>query len=81
MKTTQTLDKYIIQRNKIRNHCTLLKNIRQEGIQHYLDKLKEIARACDKQLHAWQTHCSPLEDRKLKETIFQTISKTADELE
>ena len=81
IKTTQLLDKYIVKQNRIRNQCTLLKNIREEGIQHYLDKLEEIIRACDKFLHTWKTHGSPVGDRKVKETMFQTISKTADELE
>jgi len=49
--------------------------------QHYLDKLEEIIRACDKLLLTWTTHSSPLGDRKVKETINQTISKKADELE
>ena len=58
-----------------------MKNIGKEGIQHYLDKLEEIIRACDKLLLTWTTHGSPLEDRKVKETTYQTTSKTADELE
>ena len=81
MKTTQLLDKYIVKRNRTRNECTLLKNIGEEGIQHYPDKLEEIMRACDKLLHTWKTHGSPLADRKAKETMLQKISKTADELE
>ena len=81
MKTTQLADKYIVKRNTIRNQCALLKNIGKEGIQHYHDKLEEIIRACDKLLLTWTTHGSPLEDRKVKETTYQTTSKTADELE
>jgi len=65
----------------IRNQCTLLKSIGQEGIQHHFDKLEEIITACDKLLRTWKTDGSPLGDRKVEETMFQTISTTADELE
>jgi len=47
----------------------------------YLDKVEEIIGACDKLLLTWKTHGSPLGDRKVKETMYRTISKTADELE
>jgi len=81
MKTAQLADKYIVKCNKIRNQCALLKNIGVEGIQHYLDKLEEIFRACDKLLRALTTHGSPLGDHKVTDTMHQTISKTVDELE
>jgi len=81
MRTSQLADKYIVKRNKIRNQCTLLKNQGEEGVQHYFDKLEEIMRACDKLLRTWMTHGSPLGDRKVKETMYRTISKTADELD
>ena len=38
-------------------------------------------RACDTLLRTWRTHGSPLGDRKVKETMYRTISKTADEPE
>jgi len=38
-------------------------------------------RACDKLLRTRKTHGSPLGDHKVKETMYRTISKTADELE
>jgi len=81
MRTSQLADKYIVKRNKIRNQCALMKNPGEEGVQHYLDKLAEMMTACDKLLRTWITHGSPLGDRKVKETMYQTISKTADELE
>jgi len=81
MNTTQLADTYIVKRNRIRNQCALLKNIGEKGTQHYFDKLEEIIRACDKLLSTWKTHGSPLGDRKVKETMYQTISKTVDELE
>jgi len=62
MKTLQLTDKYILKRNRIRNRCALLKNIREEGIQHYLDKLEEIIRACEKLLLTLTTHDSSLGD-------------------
>ena len=46
-----------------------------------LDKLEEIMRACDKLLLLWRTHGSPLGDSKVREIMYRTISKTADELE
>ena len=47
----------------------------------YLDKLEEIMRACDKLLRTGRTHGSSLGDRKVKETMYRTIFKMADELE
>jgi len=48
IRTSQLADKYIVKRNKIRNQCALLKNPGEEGVQHYLDKLEETMRSCDK---------------------------------
>jgi len=47
----------------------------------YLDKVKELIRTCDKVLLTWKTHKPPLEDRKVVETKYRTMSRTADELE
>ena len=46
-----------------------------------LDKLEEMIRVCDKLLLTWKTYGSPLRDHKVKETMYGTISKTADDLE
>jgi len=73
--------KYIVKRNKIRNQCTLLWSQGEEGVLFCLDKVEEKIRACDKHLLTWKTHGPPLGDRKVKEIMYQTISKTADELE
>jgi len=81
MKTSKLADKYIAKRNKLRNQCTLLRSQGEEGVLLYLDKVEEIIGACDKLLLTWKTHGSPLGDRKVKETMYRTISKTADELE
>jgi len=76
IRTSQLADKYIVKRNKIRNQCALLKNQGEEGVQHYLDKLEELKRACDKLLRTWRTQSSPLGDSKVKETMYHIISKT-----
>ena len=81
MRTSQLADKYIVKRNKIRNQCTLMKNQGEEGVLYYLDKSEDIMRACDKLVRTWRTHGSPLGDRRVKETMNRTISKTADKLE
>jgi len=81
MKTSKLADKYIAKRNKMRNQCTLLRSQGVEGKLLYLDKMEEIIRACDKLLPTWKTHGSPLGDRKVKEIMYQTITKMADELE
>ena len=81
MKTSKLADKYIAKRNKIRNQCTLLRSQGEEGVLLHLDKEEEIIRVCVKLLLTWKTHGSPLGDHKAKETMYGTISKTADELE
>jgi len=47
----------------------------------YLDKVEEIIRACDKLLLTWKTHRPRQGDRKVKETMYRTISKMVAELE
>ena len=81
MKTSKLADKYIAKRNKIRDQCTLQRSQGEEGVLLYLDKVEEIIRACDKLLLTWKTHGSLLGDRTVKETMYQTISRTADELD
>jgi len=81
MTTSKLVDKYIVIRNKIRNQCTLLRGQVQEQVVLYLDKGEETIRACDNLLLTWNTHGSPLGDRKVKETMYRMISKTIDELE
>jgi len=58
-----------------------MKNQGEEGVLYYLDKSEDIMRACDKLVRTWRTHGSPLGDRRVKETMNRTISKTADKLE
>ena len=72
---------YIAKWNRIRNKCTLLRSQGEEGVLLYLDKVEEIIRACDKVLLTWKTHRPPLGDRKVEETMYRKIPKTADELE
>jgi len=50
MRTSKLADQYIVERNKIRNQFTLLRNQGEEGVLLYLDKLEEIIRTCDKLL-------------------------------
>jgi len=45
-----------------------------------MDKLKEIIKACDKLIQTCNTHGSPLGDREVKETMFEAISKTSEEM-
>jgi len=81
MKTSKLADKYIVKQNKIRNQCTLLRGQVEEGVVLYLDKVEETIRACNNLLLTWQTHGSPLGDRRVKETMYRMISKTIEELE
>ena len=46
LKTAQLLD-YMYFKTEL-NTKSLLKNVEKEGVQHYLNKLNEIIRACDK---------------------------------
>jgi len=81
MKTSKLADKHIAKRYKLCNQCTLLRSQGDEGVQLYLDKVEEIIRACDKLLLTWKTDGSPLGDCKVKEIMYRTITKMADELE
>jgi len=81
MTTSKLAEKYVVKRNKIRNHCTLLRGQVEEGVVFYLDKVEETIRACDNLLLTWNTHGSPLGDQKVKETMYRMISKTMEELE
>ena len=40
MRTSQLEDKYMVKRNKIRNQCTLLRGLEEEGGELYLDKVR-----------------------------------------
>ena len=81
MTTSKLADKYIVNRNKIRNQCILLRSQEEEGVVLYLDKVEEKIRACDNPLLTWKTHGSPLGDCKVKETMHRMNFKLTDELE
>jgi len=81
MRKSKLENKYMVKRNKILNQCTLLRSQGEEGVLLYLDKVEKIIRACNKLLLTWKTHGPPLGDCKVKETMYRTISKTADEIE
>jgi len=80
--TTSTLaDKYTVKRNKIRNQITLLRGQVEDGVVFFLDKVEETIRACDNLLLTWRTHGTPLGDRKVKETMYKTVSRILEEIE
>jgi len=81
MMTSKLADQYIVKRNKIRNHCTLLRGHAEEEVVFYLDKVEDTIRTCDNLLRTWKTHGAPLGDWKVKETMYRIISKTTEELE
>jgi len=47
----------------------------------FLDKIEETINACDNLLLTWKTHGTPLGDRKVKETMYKTVSRTLEEIE
>eukprot|EP00277_Geminigera_cryophila_P018944 CAMPEP_0179443790 /NCGR_PEP_ID=MMETSP0799-20121207/27257_1 /TAXON_ID=46947 /ORGANISM="Geminigera cryophila, Strain CCMP2564" /LENGTH=170 /DNA_ID=CAMNT_0021230227 /DNA_START=320 /DNA_END=833 /DNA_ORIENTATION=- len=79
--TSKLEDKYIIKRNKIRNQITLLRVHVETGVVFFLDKVGETIRACDNLLRIWTIHGTPLGDRKVKETMYRTVTKTLEVIE
>jgi len=47
----------------------------------FLDKIEETTNACDNLLLTWNTHGTPLGDRKVKETKHRTESEILEEIE
>jgi len=47
----------------------------------FLDKVEETINACDNLLLTWKTHGTHLGDRKVKETMYKTVSRTQEEIE
>jgi len=76
MTMLKLADKYTITRNKIRNQITLLRGQGEDGVVFFLDKIEETINACDNLLLTWKTQGTPLGDRKVKETIYKTVSRT-----
>jgi len=74
-------DKYTIKRNKIQNQITLLRGQVEVGVVFFLDKVEETINACDNLLLTWRTHGIPLGDRKVKETMYRTVSRILEEIE
>jgi len=74
-------DKYTIKRNKIRNQITLLRGQAEDGVAFFLDKVEETINACDNLLLTWRTHCTPLGDRNVKETMHKTATRILAEIE
>jgi len=81
MTTSKLADKYFVNRNKIRNQCTLLRGQVKDGVVFFLDKVEETIRACDNLLLTWRTHGSPLGDHKVKETLYKTVCRILEEIE
>ena len=78
---TKLTDKYTIKRNKIRNQITLLRGQTEEGVAFFLDKVEETIHTCDNLLLTWRTHGTPLGDRKVKETMYGTVTKILEEID
>jgi len=81
MTITKLTDKYTIKRNKIRNQITLLRGQAEEGVAFFLDKIEETINTCDNLLLTWRTHGTPLGDRKVKETMYETVTRILVEIE
>jgi len=81
MTMSKLADKYTIKRSKIRNQITLLRGEAEGGVVFFLDKVKETINACDNLLLNWRTHGTPFGDRKVKKTMYKTVSRTLEEIE
>jgi len=81
MTTSKLADNNTVKRNKIRNQITLLRGQVEDGVVFFLDKVEETIRACDNLLLSWRTHGTPLGDRKVKETMYKTVSRILEEIE
>jgi len=81
MSMSKLADKYTIKRNKIQNQFTLLRGQVEDGVAFFLDKLEETINACDNLLLTCGTHGTPLGDRKVKETMYKTVTRILEEIE
>ena len=81
MSMNNFTDRYIVKRNKLRNQITLLRVQAEDGVAFFLDKVEETINACDNLLLTWGTHCTPLGDRKVKETMYKTVTRILEEIE
>jgi len=81
MTTSKLADKYTVKRNKIRNQCTFLRGQVEDGVVFFLDKVDETLRACNNPLLTCRTHGTPLGDRKVKKTMYKTVSRILEEIE
>jgi len=78
MTITKLTDKYTIKR-KIRNQITLLRGQAEDGVAFFLDKVEETINTCDNLSITWRTHDTPLGDRKVKETMYKTVTRILEE--
>ena len=81
MSMSKLTDRYIIKRNRIPNQITLLRGQAEDGVPFFLDKVEETINACDNLLITWGTHGTPLGDRKVKETMYKTVTRILEEIE
>ena len=59
----------------------LLRGQAEGGVAFFLDKVEETINACDNLLLTWGTHGTPLGDRKVKETVYKTVTRILEEIE
>jgi len=81
MSMSKLTDRYIIKRKKIRNQITILRGQAEDGVAFFLDRVEETINACDNLLLTWGTHGTPLGDRKVKETMYKTVTRILEEIE
>ena len=53
----------------------------EEGVAFFLDKTEETINTCDNLLLTWRTHGTPLGDRKVKEIMYETVTKILEEID
>ena len=51
------------------------------GVAFFLDKVEETINTCDNLLLTWRTHGTPSGDRKVKETMYTTVTRILEEIE
>jgi len=81
MTITKLTNKCTIKRNKIRNQITFLRGQAEGGVAFFLNKVEETINTCDNLLLTWRTHGTPLGDRKVKETMYKTVTRILEEIE
>ena len=81
MTITKLTNKCTIKRNKIRNQITFLRGQAEGGVAFFLNKVEETINTCDNLLLTWRTHGTPLGDQKVKETMYETVTRILEEID